>query len=146
MAYSFPHKTRMKREEVIGQMASGSCAAGTITFNVNLPAGSWAIGFSLMGVANDKPFVATVAPWVDHEQTVLSSTSYKFLKTGGTTATTILSVASTSTKLGHTGVLIPAGDQYGAAAPVIVVHGAQITIASTATTGTWELAYTAVEI
>ena len=146
MAYPYPHRTRMKRNEVIGVHINGSCSAGTVTFDVNLPAGAWAIGLSFQGNANDQAVVASVSPWVDHEQTVISSTGYKVLKTGDTTATTNLTLAITSTKVGHTGMLIPAGDQYGAAAPVIVVHGAQVTISTTATTGTWELSYSAVEI
>ena len=147
MSYPFPHRTRMKREEVIGALASGNCSAGTSTFGVNLPAGAYAIGLTLMGVANDQPIVATVTPWVDHDQTVLSSTNYYIQKTGGIVSTTNLTVAITSTKLGHTGVLLSTGDPYGAASPIVVfVHGAQVTISTTATTGSWELAYTAAEI
>lgn len=146
MVYPFPERNRIKQNEVKGQTASGACSAGTITFPSNLPQGTYAVGWAVKTSGNDQAVVFTVTPWVDRAQTLASVNSYKFLVTGGTTATTNITMAITSTVRGNTGVLIPAGDQYGAAAPVIVVHGAEVTVGTTATTGTWELSYTAVEI
>lgn len=146
MTYPYADRNRVRRNEVIVNNVSGACSAGTVTFNVDTPRGAWAYGFAFEVVANDAPVVVTLTPWVDREQTLLADSSYKFLKTGNTTATTNLTMAITSTKIGAAGVIIPAGDQYGAAAPILPVYGAQVTISTTASTGTWEATYSGVEI
>lgn len=146
MSYPFPERTRMKRMEVIGQQVDGLCASGTVTFDVNLPPGAFATGFTAFTEANDAAVVFKVTPYVDHDQTLLANSSFKFLLVGATTATTNVTIAITSTKIGVAGMVVPAGDQYGAAAPVLCVHGYQVEVGNTGSTGTWDLAFVATEI
>ena len=147
MAYPYPAKTRHKFQEIIVIEASGSCSAGTVTFNSALPNSAFAVGAAAYAVGNDQPVVITSYQYADRDQTITGDSSYKFLKTGESTATTNLTIpTATATQVGITGALIPAGDQYGLAAPVLPVYGAKITVDTTATTGTWYLAYSAVEL
>jgi hypothetical protein len=125
---------------------SGDCINGTIAVTYNLPPGMYSTGYTFATVANAGTVIVEVVPWVDHEQTQLADTSFKFLKVGATTATTNVSVNTTSTKTGQAGMVIPAGDQYGAAAPVPCVHGYQISIESTSSVGSWEINFIASEL
>ena len=147
MTYPYPHRTRPIHREVHSHSFTGSCSAGTATDTVNLLAGALVVGVSLEVSNTDKTVVLTAQPWSDHAQSVLADTSFKLLKVGASTATTNLTMAATATgDLGSVAVLIPAGDQYGAAAPIVIQHGMQFTVATTATTGTWRLTYEEVEM
>ena len=139
-----PHRTNMNRRSNLSEeITLAFTAAGTVQSTLNLPASGWAIGLGVVVSTSDGTVTITAKPWADHDQTVTDG-AYKFLKTGATTATTNITIAATSTSLGYTGVVIPAGDQYGAAAPVIAVHGSQLTITA-AGTATVVIGYTATE-
>ena len=147
--YPYPPRTRHRFYEVISGSGSGSCSAisGSTNLTISLPRSAYAIGITAHCVSNDQPVVFKVAKWVDEEQTIVADSSYKFLKTGGSTATTNVTVpTATATQVGQSLILIPAGDQYGAAAPALPIYGVQVTITTTATTGTWNFSYSAVEI
>lgn len=142
---NYPHRTRMIRRECIGNEISYDCASGTVSQALTLPASAFAIGLAVHNVANAGTVTITAAPYADHDQTVTDG-SYKFLKTGAATATTNISIAATSTEAGWTGMVVPAGDQYGAAAPIITVHGSQLSITTASVTGALTIAYSAVEL
>jgi hypothetical protein len=134
----------MNRRTVLSEeITVAFTAAGTVQSTLDLPASGWAIGLGMIVSSSDGTVTITAAPWADHDQSVIG-TSYKFLATGASTATTNISVAATSTSLGYTGMVVPAGDQYGAAAPIIAVHGSQLTITA-AGTATVVIGYTATE-
>jgi len=87
----------------------------------------------------------TVAPYVDSAQSLVGPDN-NFLVIGGTTvAATITVPAATATAVGSQYLIVQAGDQYGAAAPVMVVNGAQMTLAITSVTGTLHWDFVAVE-
>ena len=145
MAYPYEHKNRVQAKQVLNNALSGTIS-GTSVFPISLPPSGYAIGMTVEIAAMDQDVLLTAAPYVDHYQTYTNG-AFKFLQTGGTTAAVTVTFAATATgKVGWCGVLVPAGDQYGAAAPVVTVHGTQVTLGSTATTGTFKIAYTAVEI
>ena len=146
MVYPYSPRTRMKRMEVVGQRVAGDCASGTATFNYNLPPGAFATGFTFEAAGTDQEVIATVTPWVDHDQTLLADSNFKFILVGATSATTNVTLAATGTRVGVAGMVVPTGDQYGAAAPVVCVHGYQIVVDTTSTSGTWKIAFSAVEI
>ncbi len=146
MSYPYPKRIRPVLREVHGQdIGPVTCTATTVAATVNLPAGAYVIGFTVMASGTSDPIVVKAAPWVDEAQTTLNG-YYKFLETGATTATTNITLAATGTTRGWSGVLVATGDQYGAAAPIVTVHGSQLTVACTGTTGTWQIASSAVEL
>jgi hypothetical protein len=146
MAYPYNERTRPIRRENHGQAIEGSLINGTISVTYNLPPGMYATGYAVQTSGNTAPVVFKVTPWVDHAQTLLADSNFKFLKVGATTATTNVSLAATTTHRGQVGMVIPAGDQYGAAAPVMCVHGFQIDTTSTAAVGTYKIHFVASEI
>jgi len=139
-----PHRTNLnRRSNLTEEITVSFTAAGTVTSTLDLPASAWAIGLGVLVSTSDGTVTIKAAPWADHDQTVADG-NFKFLKTGATTATTNITLAATSTSLGYTGMVVPAGDQYGAAAPIISVHGSQLTIMA-AGTATVVIGYTAAE-
>jgi len=141
MSYPYAYRTRRKVEEVVYDHATGDCASGTATVSLQLPPGAWGISLMVQASGTDQAVAVTVAPFVDQAQTIVDS-NYDFMPTGSTTSVTVVSVAGTSTSAGGGAYVLPASDQY----PTLVVHGLQMTIATTATSGTWDVAYTAVEL
>ena len=148
MAYPFPNRIRTNHREIHKSSGSVECSdltptGGTVDFN--LPPGSYTIGISVWGDANSATCTLTVAPYVDSAQSLIAGNN-KFLAVGAATAAATITVpAATSTAVGGQYMLIQAGDQYGAAAPVVVVNGAQMTINCTVTTGTIHWDYVAME-
>jgi hypothetical protein len=145
MSYPYPHRTRAQRREVRSASFEVAAGTGTTTHVLNLPAGAFAMGITVETVANGGTVVANVTPFVDDAQTITAG-KFKFLSTGATTASTNITLAATSTKRGYHGVIIPAGDQYGAAAPILAIHGMKIEVTAASSVGTAEVHYTAVEL
>lgn len=139
-----PHRTNMnRRTNLSDEITVSFTAAGTVQSTLDLPASGWAIGLAVLVSTSDGTVTIKAMPWADHEQTV-SDGNFKFLKTGASTATTNITLAATSTSIGYTGVVVPAGDQYGAAAPIITVHGSKLEVTA-AGTATVVIGYTAAE-
>ena len=149
MASKYPLKVRRVVREVHGDQITidvhNITPTGT-TVPTQLPAGVYAAQISVWATALDQPAVIKIQPYADDAQTLVDG-SYKFLAIGAATATTNITIeANTATAKGYVRVLIPSGDQYGAAAPVMTVFGSQYTVTTTATTGIIKIALTAVEL
>ena len=147
MAYPYLDKTRHNFREIHKNSGSVACSAVTPTGTVdfNLPPGAYSIAISVWGDSNGATATMTVAPYVDSAQSLVGPDN-NFLVIGGTTvAATITVPAATATAVGSQYLIVQAGDQYGAAAPVMVVNGAQMTLAITSVTGTLHWDFVAVE-
>ena len=148
MAYPYPYKSRHNFREI--HTADGSVTISDITptggsVDFNLPPGAYSIQVSVWGASNDKPATLTIAPYVDPAQTLLAGNN-KFLAIGSTTAAVTITVpTATATAVGAQYLIIQAGDQYGAAAPVMSLAGSKMTIATTATSGVLHYSYIAME-
>ena len=149
MASKYPLRTRHKFEEVFGgqQVIDLHNITPTgVSTGSQLPGGAYSAAISVHGVALDRPVVLTIKPYADEAQTLVDG-AYKFLEIGGTTATTNITIeANTATAKGYVRILVPAGDQYGAAAPIVSIFGSQYTLSTTATTGILTIATLAVEM
>lgn len=141
---------RMKREEIhVSEFQIDvhdiTATSGT-NINFNLPPGGYNILASIWATALDQPATVKIYPFVDHAQT-LTSGENAFLFSGSTTAVTLITVeANTTTAKGYQFAVLQSGDQYGLAAPNLSLHGAKMTISTTATTGIINIASLSVEI
>ena len=149
MANQYPLRVRSKREEIHTfqvELDIHNVTPTGVAVPTQLPSGAYSMQLNIWATDLDKPVVIKVQPYVDDLQTLVDG-SFKFLEIGATTATTNITVeANTSTAKGYVRIVIPAGDQYGAAAPALTLFGAQYTVVTTATTGILKIAVLAVEI
>ena len=150
MANKYPLRTRMKTEEIHTRQLQidvhSVTATGGAAVPVQLPQGAYVAEIHAWATALDQPVTIKVEPYVDPGQT-LTSGSYKFLEIGSGTATTNITMeANTATAKGYVRVMVPSGDQYGAAAPLLSLFGSRYVLTTSATTGIINLAVVSVEI
>lgn len=146
MVYPYERKTRISHHQALSAQFTGSTAAGTLVVPVAWSPAAYAIGMSMVVSANDTTVTVNLVPYADDAQTKVAG-EYQFLLTGAATAASTLTFAATATgTAAWHGVIVPTGDQYGAAAPIMSLHGSRLTMGTTGSTGSFTLTYLAVEL